>query len=406
METPSPCKRSPTIREGGGGGGGGEDNGSLYSALYVYNHLMAACVGASKWHRAIAFYQDMVENEVIPDDITITALIQAHAMLRNKPEMGELLVNMTRKGWYVPSHILPQTVHAACVVVDSGKTTSQLKEAIRNWKSNSSTDASYRKELVKLLAKETNNSVVVSEEEEQFISTDDDDSVGGSSNHDTDNGVPFAERLTKEEMEMAEKQKGLFDRMNIQIHDNNNDNEVKEEKSHDSSNNNNNNNNKQSAVEDNPNPEIFQSFRYKYKEAQRRMTKNGNSIKHVYELIANITDPEHPLTLQQLGVVHPDLIELHTDVTNGLDRLTVKVRPTVPHCSVASLIGLCIHLTLSRYLDIDRVKLSVRMAEGSHNQEEDVNAQLADKERVSAALENKALLERLETMMILCGTKS
>mmetsp|Transcript_4329 Transcript_4329/g.5897 ORF Transcript_4329/g.5897 Transcript_4329/m.5897 type:complete len:137 (+) Transcript_4329:3-413(+) len=136
------------------------------------------------------------------------------------------------------------------------------------------------------------------------------------------------------------------------------------------------------------------------------MTKNGNSIKHVYELIANITDPEHPLTLQQLGVVHPDLIELHTDVTNGLDRLTVKVRPTVPHCSVASLIGLCIHLTLSRYLDIDRVKLSVRMAEGSHNQEEDVNAQLADKERVSAALENKALLERLETMMILCGTKS
>eukprot|EP00466_Bigelowiella_natans_P011142 jgi/Bigna1/132511/aug1.18_g7219 len=259
----------------------------------------------------------MVENEVIPDDITITALIQAHAMLRNKPE-------------------------------------------------------------------ETNNSVVVSEEEEeQFISTDDDDSVGGSSNHDTDNGVPFAERLTKEEMEMAEKQKGLFDRMNIQIHDNNNDNEVKEEKSHDSSNNNN-NNNKQSAVEDNPNPEIFQSFRYKYKEAQRRMTKNGRQHQNV----------------------HPDLIELHTDVTNGLDRLTVKVRPTVPHCSVASLIGLCIHLTLSRYLDIDRVKLSVRMAEGSHNQEEDVNAQLADKERVSAALENKALLERLETMMILCGTKS
>ncbi len=77
--------------------------------------------------------------------------------------------------------------------------------------------------------------------------------------------------------------------------------------------------------------------------------------------------------------------------------------PTIPHCSMATLIGLCIRVKLLRSLP-ERFKLDINVKEGSHASEDQgnvlrwktynvVNKQLNDKERVAAAMENAQLLE-------------
>lgn len=47
-------------------------------------------------------------------------------------------------------------------------------------------------------------------------------------------------------------------------------------------------------------------------------------------------------------------------------------------------------------------RVEVKIKEGTHNQAEDVNKQLADKERVAAALENASLANLLKNMMKPC----
>ena len=118
----------------------------------------------------------------------------------------------------------------------------------------------------------------------------------------------------------------------------------------------------------------------------------------VFELIRHLNDPEHPLTLEQLNVASLELIDVVDD--EGDERCgrrpesTVDVRftPTIPHCSMSTLIGLSIRVKLLRSLP-PRFKIKVRITPGAHNQEEAVNKQLEDKERVAAALENLTLLE-------------
>merc|ERR1712061_942863 len=70
--------------------------------------------------------------------------------------------------------------------------------------------------------------------------------------------------------------------------------------------------------------------------------------------------------------------------------VAVRSTPTVPTCSVATLIGLTIKAKLQRSLP-RRFKVDVEITPGTHNQEDQVNKQLGDKERVAAALENPAL---------------
>ena len=70
----------------------------------------------------------------------------------------------------------------------------------------------------------------------------------------------------------------------------------------------------------------------------------------------------------------------------------VNFTPTIPHCSMATLIGLAIRVKLLRSLP-SRFKVDVEITPGSHASEAAVNKQLADKERVAAALENGHLLE-------------
>ena len=107
----------------------------------------------------------------------------------------------------------------------------------------------------------------------------------------------------------------------------------------------------------------------------------------VFDLIRGIQDPEHPHTLEQLNVAQRQLITV--DDARGLVQLTFT--PTIPHCSMATLIGLCIRVKLLRSLPT-RFKVDIQVTPGTHASEAAVNKQLNDKERVAAALENDNLL--------------
>ena len=108
----------------------------------------------------------------------------------------------------------------------------------------------------------------------------------------------------------------------------------------------------------------------------------------VYDLIRSIKDPEHPHTLEQLNVAQRRLVEV--DDSRGC--VLVHFTPTIPHCSMATLIGLSIRVKLMRSLP-QRFKVDVRVTPGTHASEDAVNKQLGDKERVAAALENDNLLK-------------
>lgn len=51
------------------------------------------------------------------------------------------------------------------------------------------------------------------------------------------------------------------------------------------------------------------------------------------DLIRSVTDPEHPVSLEQLRVVSPE------DVHVRGNRVLVYLTPTIPHCSMSTLIG-------------------------------------------------------------------
>ncbi|KAI9226787.1 MAG: hypothetical protein DHS80DRAFT_27772 [Piptocephalis tieghemiana] len=108
----------------------------------------------------------------------------------------------------------------------------------------------------------------------------------------------------------------------------------------------------------------------------------------IYDLVRTIADPEHPMTLEQLAVVNAE----HITVSDDESSVVVEFTPTIPHCSMATLIGLCIRVRLLRALP-HRFKTDIYVREGTHQSEKAVNKQLNDKERVAAAMENKHLLE-------------
>ncbi|RWR86819.1 protein AE7 isoform X1 [Cinnamomum micranthum f. kanehirae] len=107
--------------------------------------------------------------------------------------------------------------------------------------------------------------------------------------------------------------------------------------------------------------------------------------------VRDIKDPEHPYSLEELKVVTEDAI----DVDDEQSHVRVTFTPTVEHCSMATVIGLCIRVKLMRSLP-SRYKVDIRLAPGSHATEAAVNKQLNDKERIAAALENPNLLDMVD----------
>ncbi|KAL7949687.1 hypothetical protein V8C42DRAFT_218788 [Trichoderma barbatum] len=127
----------------------------------------------------------------------------------------------------------------------------------------------------------------------------------------------------------------------------------------------------------------------------------------IYDLISNITDPEHPVSLGQLSVVNlPDIRitpspALGVPSPNTIVQVTVELTPTVTHCSLATVLGLGVRVRLEQVLP-PNYRVEVICKENSHTQDDQVNKQLSDKERVAAALENDSLRSVLDKMLESC----
>ncbi|KAH9687298.1 cytosolic iron-sulfur assembly component 2b [Citrus sinensis] len=107
--------------------------------------------------------------------------------------------------------------------------------------------------------------------------------------------------------------------------------------------------------------------------------------------VRDIKDPEHPYSLEELKVITEDAIE----VDDERSYVRVTFTPTVEHCSMATVIGLCLRVKLMRSLP-PRFKVDIMVAPGTHATEAAVNKQLNDKERVAAALENPNLVDMVD----------
>ena len=116
----------------------------------------------------------------------------------------------------------------------------------------------------------------------------------------------------------------------------------------------------------------------------------------IFDLIREVRDPEHPLSLEALGVVSLDQVKVYDSYHLGnqttTDRIEIQITPTIPHCSLATLIGLTLHTQLRRSVS-DRFKIYIKIEPGTHEQEDQINRQLNDKERVAAAMETPNLLK-------------
>ncbi|XP_061669709.1 cytosolic iron-sulfur assembly component 2A isoform X1 [Syngnathoides biaculeatus] len=148
----------------------------------------------------------------------------------------------------------------------------------------------------------------------------------------------------------------------------------------------------------------------------------------VYDVIRSIRDPEKPNTLEELDVVTEKCVEVQ-ELGHDEYLIIIKFSPTVPHCSLATLIGrllarlvlatvrfrliltifcvflvlvragLCLQVKLQRCLPFKH-KLEIYISEGTHSTEEDINKQINDKERVAAAMENPNLREIVEQCVV------
>lgn len=87
---------------------------------------------------------------------------------------------------------------------------------------------------------------------------------------------------------------------------------------------------------------------------------------------------------------------------NSLVTVAVELTPTINHCSLATVIGLAVRCRLEQTLP-PNYRVDVRMKDGSHAQDDQVNKQLGDKERVAAALENDTLKKMLDDMLKTCS---
>ena len=79
-------------------------------------------------------------------------------------------------------------------------------------------------------------------------------------------------------------------------------------------------------------------------------------------MIRHITDPEHPNTLEELAVLNLEDISVRGDTAE----IIVHFTPTIPNCSMATLIGLMIRVKLIRSLPM-RFKVDIYIKKGKHD---------------------------------------
>ena len=106
------------------------------------------------------------------------------------------------------------------------------------------------------------------------------------------------------------------------------------------------------------------------------MSKNANESDEeekidayeIFDMLRYINDPEHPLTLEKLQVIKPELITINDETS----LVRVEFTPTIPNCSMATLIGLMISVKLQRCLP-SRFKVDVFIEKNKHDNEIDIN---------------------------------
>jgi len=146
-------------------------------------------------------------------------------------------------------------------------------------------------------------------------------------------------------------------------------------------------------------------------EANEDPTFDPLVTREIFEHVKNINDPEHPYSLEQASVlkyltqffffvvadydVYAQLdVVKESEVRVERSRAEIRFAPTVPSCSMVTLIGLSMRLKLSRVVP-RRIKIDITVSPGSHSSEAAVNKQLNDKERVAAAMENPNLVHKV-----------
>jgi hypothetical protein len=124
-------------------------------------------------------------------------------------------------------------------------------------------------------------------------------------------------------------------------------------------------------------------------------------------IIRDIRDPEFPYTLSQLRVLSPAGTlperpvpsQLGLRICSELCLIRIVFTPTVPHCSLSTLIGLAIRYKIeTEFLVQIGWKILIEVSAGTHDQANEINRQLRDKERISAALENPRLIKMIESI--------
>lgn len=153
------------------------------------------------------------------------------------------------------------------------------------------------------------------------------------------------------------------------------------------------------------------------------------------DILRTIRDPEKPSTLEDLHVVYEEGIFVQSPTSDNVQvvrrnhfksthwiwltpfcfQIRVEFNPTVPHCSLATLIGLCIRVKIERNIQ-HKLKLDIYIKKGAHTTEDEskysmldltlwaaiddsfisVNKQINDKERIAAAMENPNLKNLVE----------
>ncbi|XP_059090163.1 cytosolic iron-sulfur assembly component 2A-like [Tigriopus californicus] len=119
----------------------------------------------------------------------------------------------------------------------------------------------------------------------------------------------------------------------------------------------------------------------------------------VYDLLQDIRDPEKPESLSDLDVVRPELIQVRK-LGPHLFHASIGFVPTVSHCSLATLIGLCLRIKLVRNLPARTFKLHFFIQPGSHETAAEITKQINDKERVCAAMENPHLKRTVDECLL------
>ena len=158
-----------------------------------------------------------------------------------------------------------------------------------------------------------------------------------------------------------------------------------------------------SNIKQNLNP-LVKTKLHKYKKDwlnERQKLENDDNIEdkvdmyEVFEIIRNITDPEHPYNLEELNII--SLEDISVDNDNRL--ITVYFTPTIANCGFASFIGLSIKKKLLNFIS-PKYNIDVLIKEPKNESDKNLNKQMNDKERLEASYLNEKLVDLYSVVTI------